>query len=100
MQTVIVYVHVKVGCADTFIAATIANARASRLEPGIVQFDLFQQDDDPNRFVLIEGYRTAEAPAQHKATLHYARWREAVAPMMYEARTSTKYSPIPVSPVA
>jgi quinol monooxygenase YgiN len=37
-------------------------------------------------------YRTAEAPAQHKATAHYAAWRDTVAPLMSEPRQSVKYS--------
>ena len=61
-------------------------------ETGIARFDVIQQADDPTRFVLVECYRTADAPAQHKATAHYARWRDAVADMMAEPRTSVKFS--------
>lgn len=77
---------------EAFKAATLANARASRQEPGIARFDVVQQVDDPTRFVLIEAYRTPEAPALHKATAHYAAWRDAVAPLMAEPRTSVKFS--------
>ena len=77
---------------EAFKAATLANARASRQEPGIARFDVVQQIDDPTRFVLIEAYRTPEAPALHKATAHYAAWRDAVAPLMAEPRTSVKSS--------
>ena len=31
--------------------------------------------DDPARFVFVEVYRTPDAPAQHKETPHYAKWR-------------------------
>ncbi len=94
----IVHVHIQVipEHRDAFIAATLANAHASRQEPGIAQFDLLQQTDDPNRFLLIEAYRTPDAPdapAAHKATAHYATWRDTVAPMMATARTSTKFTP-------
>ena len=44
------------------------------------------------RFTLVEAYRTAEAVAAHKATAHYARWRDAVADMMAEPRTAMKYA--------
>ncbi len=92
MLIVFVHVHVKADCVEAFKAASLENARLSRLEPGIAQFDLLQQQDDPTRFVLIEAYKTAEAPAQHKETAHYAAWRDAVAPMMAEPRFSVKYS--------
>lgn len=92
MLVVHVHVHVKPGWADAFKAATLANARASLLEPGIARFDVLESEDDPCRFVLTEVYRTAEAPAAHKLTPHYLAWRDAVAPMMAEARTSSRFS--------
>jgi autoinducer 2-degrading protein len=90
----IVHVHVRVKpvFVDAFREATLENARQSVQEPGIARFDICQQADDPTRFVLVEAYRTAEAPAAHKETAHYQVWRDAVAGMMAEPRTSVKYS--------
>jgi quinol monooxygenase YgiN len=68
------------------------NARASVQEAGIARFDFCQQADDPASFVLVEAYRIADATIAHKATAHYAAWRDAVAPMMAAPRTSVKYS--------
>jgi quinol monooxygenase YgiN len=61
-------------------------------EPGIAAFDVLQQADDPARFVLTEAYRTPAAPAAHKETAHYATWRDTVAPMMAEPRSSVKFT--------
>jgi (4S)-4-hydroxy-5-phosphonooxypentane-2,3-dione isomerase len=91
MLVVHVQVQVKPECVEAFKAATLANARASVQEPGIARFDVMQQADDPTRFVLVEAYRTADAPAQHKETTHYATWRDTVAPMMAAPRTSVKF---------
>jgi len=88
MLVVHVFVHVTPDSVDTFIAATLENASCSVTESGIARFDVLQQADDPTRFTLIEAYRTAEAPAEHKATAHYARWRDTVAPMMASPRRS------------
>jgi quinol monooxygenase YgiN len=77
-----------------FREATTENARHSVEEPGIARFDVIQQQDDPTRFVLVEAYRTTEAIGAHKETAHYAAWRDAVAPMMAEPRSSTKYANI------
>jgi quinol monooxygenase YgiN len=60
-------------------------------EPGIARFDVLQQSDNPSRFVLTEVYRTPEAPAQHKTTAHYLAWRDTVASMMAEPRTSVQF---------
>jgi (4S)-4-hydroxy-5-phosphonooxypentane-2,3-dione isomerase len=91
MIIVHVYVHVKPEHVEAFKSATVDNARHSLLEAGIARFDVLQHSGDPCRFVLVEAYWTAEAPAQHKQTAHYAKWRDAVAPMMAEARSSTAY---------
>ena len=64
--------------------------RASK-KPGIARFDVAQRQDDPTRFVLVEAYRNARAPAAHKETKHYQTWRDAVAPMMAEPRASVKF---------
>ncbi len=91
MQIAHVQVHVKPEFIEPFIQATLANARESVKEPGVARFDVIQRTDDPRRFLLVEIYRTADAPAQHKATPHYLTWRETVAPMMAEGRTSLQY---------
>ncbi len=91
MLIVHVFVHVKRGCADAFQAATLENARHSVQEPGIARFDVLRDRADPGRFVLVEVYRAAEAPARHKETAHYAAWRDTVADMMAEPRQSVKY---------
>ena len=92
MQVVHVHVHVKPECVEAFRRATVENARNSVREPGVARFDVAQQADDPTRFTLVEAYRTVEATAAHKATAHYARWRDAVADMMAESRTAVKYA--------
>ena len=91
MIIVHVFVRVKPEFVDAFADATLDNARNSVREPGVVRFDLVQQDDDPTRFLLIEIYRTPADPASHKAAAHYATWRDTVAPMMAESRRSVKY---------
>lgn len=92
MLVVHVHAHVKPECVEAFREATAENASHSVREPGVARFDVIQQADDPTRFILVEVYRTAEAPAAHKETAHYQKWRDAVAPMMAEPRTSVKYT--------
>ena len=94
MIVVHVHVHVKPDCVEAFKKATLENARASVNEPGIARFDVVQQANDPTRFVLVEAYRTADAPAAHKKTAHYIKWRDTVALMSAEARGSVKYTEV------
>ena len=94
MLVVHVHVQVKPECVGEFKKATEANARESIKEPGIARFDVVQQEGDPTKFVLVECYRTSEAPAAHKAAAHYAVWRDTVAPMMAAPRKGVMYSSV------
>jgi autoinducer 2-degrading protein len=91
MLIVHVHVHVKLESIEAFLQASLENARNSVREPGIARFDVLQQSDNSARFVLTEVYRTPEAPAQHKTTAHYLAWRDTVASMMAEPRTSVQF---------
>jgi quinol monooxygenase YgiN len=92
MLIVHVFVHVKSEQVEAFLKATLENARNSIQEVGIARFDIIQQKDDPTHFVLVEVYRTPDDPARHKETAHYQKWRDTVADMMAEPRTSIKYT--------
>ncbi len=91
MLVVHVKVRVKPDCVQAFKAATIENASNSVTEPGLARFDVCQDREDPTRFALVEVYRTADDPARHKETAHYAKWRDTVAEMMAEPRSSTRF---------
>jgi quinol monooxygenase YgiN len=92
MLIVHVFVNVKPEQVEAFRTASLENARNSVQEPGIARFDIIRQQDDPTRFVLVEVYRTSEDPGKHKETAHYQKWRDTVADMMAEPRTSIKYT--------
>jgi quinol monooxygenase YgiN len=83
--------HIKPEAVAAFREATLANARASVREAGIARFDVLEDRSDPTRFLLVEVYRSADAPAAHKETDHYKRWRDTVADMMAEPRTATRF---------
>ena len=94
MLIVHVHVRVKPDCIDAFKDATMENARQSVKEPGIARFDVLQQSDDLTRFVLMEAYRNVEATSAHKATAHYAAWRDRMESLMAEPRSSVKFSSV------
>jgi (4S)-4-hydroxy-5-phosphonooxypentane-2,3-dione isomerase len=94
MLVVHVDVLVKADCVEAFKAATVENGSNSVKEAGIARFDVVQDTADPCHFVLVEAYKTEDAPAKHKETAHYFKWRDAVAPMMARPRTSVKYANI------
>ena len=92
----VVHVHVRVrpDLVEDFLAATLVNARASLAEPGVLRFDVIQDQADPAHVVLNEVYRDEEASAAHKLTPHYTAWRDSVAEMMAVPRESARYSAV------
>lgn len=46
----------------------------SRAEPGNLRYDLWQDIDIPNRFVLDELYQDGKAVAAHRATPHFQNY--------------------------
>jgi (4S)-4-hydroxy-5-phosphonooxypentane-2,3-dione isomerase len=92
----VVHVHVRIrpGRVDDFLAATLVNAQASLGEPGVLRFDVIQDQADPEHVILVEVYRDDDASAAHKLTPHYAVWRDSVAEMMAEPRASARFSAV------
>jgi (4S)-4-hydroxy-5-phosphonooxypentane-2,3-dione isomerase len=90
MYVVVVNVSVKPEDVAAFIAATADNHRQTRQEPDNLRFDVLRRNDDPNRFVLYEAYASEGGFAAHQQTAHYARWKEAVAPMMADPRAAQR----------
>ena len=84
MPNTLLIVHVDVAVVpeqvDAFLAATKANATASRQEPGVVRFDVLSDRGDAGHVVLVEVYsrRAGRRRAQgHRALPRLARHRGA-----------------------
>ena len=91
MLVVHVHVQVKPDDLEAFLAETQRNAAASLQEPGVRRFDVLQKEGDDAHVVLTEVYIDQSAADAHKQTAHYARWRDTVAPMMAQPRTSKRF---------
>lgn len=91
MYIVQVYVKVKENDIDAFIKITRENAENSLGEDGVIRFDVLQDIEEPQKFLLTEIYKDTEAPSEHKKTPHYKKWKTTVEEMMAEPRFSVKY---------
>ena len=91
MFVVFVHVDVKPEHIAEFMAASCENAASTILEPGNLRFDVLQQADNPQRFVLYEVYRDEQASKAHKGTAHYARWRDLVETWMAQPRKGVQF---------
>ncbi len=94
MLIVHVFCSIKTEMVEAFKEATVKNASNSIKEPGVIRFDLLQQQDDPAKFVISEVYKSAEAIAAHKETAHYAEWSQHALPMLAEPRSRMVYNNI------
>ena len=64
--------------AERYLEATLANAQATRREPGNLRFDLLRDEQDPLCFQLYEAYVDREAHQAHLGSTHFTLWRETV----------------------
>ena len=87
MYIAVVTVHVKPEHVESFKAATVANAKSTRTEPGNRRFDVLQSVDDPTEFRLYEVYLSEGAFKAHQETEHYLVWKTSVADWMARPRT-------------
>ncbi len=94
MYVVAVTVFVRPEFSRQFLDATLDNARHTRREAGNVRFDVLGAEDDANRFLLYEVYRTKEDFASHQQTHHYLTWKQTVADWMAQPRQGIKHRAI------
>jgi autoinducer 2-degrading protein len=90
----IIDIRVLEACVGDFKQASLRNREGSIREPGVLRFDLLQDDAQPGHFLLYEVYRDEQATQDHKQTEHYRLWRAAVEPMMAAPRGSASYTPV------
>jgi quinol monooxygenase YgiN len=78
MLALLVDLHIRGETRDAFVAAIRTQAEASlEAELGCERFDVCEDIDDPDHFVLYEVYEDEIAYKAHRETGHFARWTEA-----------------------
>ncbi|MCF3122656.1 antibiotic biosynthesis monooxygenase [Streptomyces arenae] len=65
--------------AESWLEHTAAFTAATRAEEGNLFFDWSRSVDDPNQYVLLEGFRDAEAGAVHVRSDHFKAGLETMA---------------------
>ena len=77
---IIFQVHhfIKPELVETYKAATLENARLTVREPGVIRFDVLQDQEDPTHFSLFEVYRDQAGRETHLETAHFLAWKELV----------------------
>jgi autoinducer 2-degrading protein len=73
-----IHITMKPDRADEFLKIAEEDARESAKEPGNLRFEIYRQDEDPLKLVVLEMYRDQAALDAHRATAYVAAWRQAV----------------------
>jgi quinol monooxygenase YgiN len=96
MIAIVVSFNVRPDCSDQWLDRIRDFTEATRREPGNLWFDWSRSVEDPDRFILLEGFRDADAGAEHVNSEHF---REAVrqAPAMLVSTPQVLYAEIPGS---
>lgn len=83
---VIGWVRVKPGHRDVFLSLVQPFLEATRQEPGVLSYEFLLSYEDPDRFVVIERYATAEAHEAHVNAAHYATFWNLLQALVEESR--------------
>lgn len=92
MKVIIVNIEVKPEFREDFIKETEFAQHKTLEEMGSIEYQICQDENDQNKFVLFECYASDEAIEEHKNTAHFKQWRTNVWPWMAKDRTSVKYN--------
>eukprot|EP00616_Rhizochromulina_sp_CCMP1243_P019752 CAMPEP_0118985726 /NCGR_PEP_ID=MMETSP1173-20130426/40651_1 /TAXON_ID=1034831 /ORGANISM="Rhizochromulina marina cf, Strain CCMP1243" /LENGTH=134 /DNA_ID=CAMNT_0006936465 /DNA_START=1 /DNA_END=405 /DNA_ORIENTATION=- len=72
----VVHLEIAQDRVDKFKDVMTYDAAESRKEAGCLRFDLLQDQENANKFVLYEAYEGEDAIAFHKNTPHYKMWTD------------------------
>jgi (4S)-4-hydroxy-5-phosphonooxypentane-2,3-dione isomerase len=92
-----VFLKIKPGMEEAFLAASRENQTGARQEPGNLRFDIYRSKENPSHFAFSEAYDSEESISLHRETPHYLKWIESATPMMVEPRQRVPGSEIPGS---
>jgi len=81
----LVHIRIKPGKADAFLEVFRKNFEGTRREPGNFRFDVLQDPEDENHFVIYEAFENEAAVDAHRQTEHYRETVEGLRDLMTTA---------------
>ncbi len=71
-----VHHYIKPDQIEAYKTATLENAQKTRLEPGVLRFEMFQDAANSAHFSLFEVYADMTARDAHLETEHFLKWKD------------------------
>lgn len=93
MIVLIVHTHIKPGTEQKVIGICREITEATRKEAGCLLYVIQQSNDDPRHFVFYEQYADAAALNSHRASPHFARYRDSIEDLV-ESRVRELFTPV------
>lgn len=87
----LVHIRIKPGRTQDFFDVFRINFEGTRAEPGNFRFDVLQDPEDENHFVIYEAFENEAAVAAHRQTEHYRRTVEGLKDLMTTADRKKDY---------
>ncbi|MBX3582715.1 MAG: antibiotic biosynthesis monooxygenase [Rhizobiaceae bacterium] len=78
----LVHIRLKPGCVEQFLDVFRVNYEGTRAEPGNYRFDVLQDSEDENHFVIYEVFENEAAVDAHRQTEHYRQTTEGLKALM------------------
>ena len=101
MISIVVKFNVRPECSKEWIARMSGFTRATRAEPGNLWFEWSRSVENVDQFVLLEGFRDADAGAAHVDSQHFKEAVRQTPPMLvdtpqilYVEIPGTEWSPL------
>ncbi len=78
----LVHIRIKPGRVQEFFDVFRANFDGTRAEPGNFRFDVLQDPEDENHFIVYEAFENEAAVDAHRDTDHYRKTVEGLKDLM------------------
>lgn len=87
----LVHIRIKPGRVSEFFDVFKVNFEGTRAEPGNYRFDVLQDPEDENHFVVYEVFEDAAAVDAHRQTEHYRFTNQALKDLMTTTEREKDY---------
>lgn len=87
----LVHIRLRPGVIDKFLEVFRVNYEGTRSEPGNYRFDVLQDPEDENHFVVYEVFENEAAVHAHRLTDHYRKTAEGLKALMSTGEREKEY---------
>ncbi len=92
--TLFVTIQVKPEKREQFLELTIPYGQECRNEPGNIDFKMYVDEEDQNKFIVYESFQSKAAFQAHRTYPHALKWKKEVENLMEKPRERVRGYPV------